>query len=239
MSEFYYHNLFETKGIEYLITIFFFLLLIPFWILLNRQEKVGQTIAALKGILSPAFLTVPKGLFYSRNHTWAFLQKNGNAKIGLDDLLVHLTGEVQVKLLKNTGDTLTKGEKFAELNRNGKLLQVVSPITGVITSNNTLIQSKSDHLMSDPYGQGWLVEIEPSNWQKETTNYYLADQAADWLKNEFARFKDFVVQSLSTQAMEQAQLVMQDGGELVDQTLKDMPAEVWNNFQKEFLQLNA
>ena len=237
MSEFTYHNLFETKGIEYIITIVFFLLLIPFWILLNRKEKSEQTVTVLKGILTPAFLTSPKGLFYGKNHTWAFMQKSGMARVGLDDLLVHLTGDVKVSLLKNVGEEVKKGELFAELEKDGKRLKIFSPVSGSVVKSNARLIADAAVLQADPYGQGWLMEIEPANWVSETSGYYLAERATEWLKTEFSRFKDFVIQTISAQSMENAQLVMQDGGELMDQTLKNLPEDTWNNFQKEFLQL--
>lgn len=237
MSEFTYHNLFETKGIEYIITIFFFLLLIPFWMLLTRKEKVAATQTALQGILSPAFLAVPKGLFYGRNHTWAFLEKTGMARVGLNDLLAHLTGQVNVRLLKNNGEEVKKGELFAELESGGKLLKIFSPVSGTIQRSNQKLLAEPGLFNSDPYGQGWLFEIEPSNWRSETSGYYLAEKASEWLKTEFVRFKDFVVQTLSADSLDQPQLVMQDGGELVDQTLKNLPEEAWQDFQNEFLQL--
>ena len=237
MNEFTYHNLFETKGIEYIITIVFFLLLIPFWMLLNRKEKVTSPVTVLKGILSPAFLTVPKGLFYGRNHTWAFLEKSGIAKVGLDDLMAHLTGQVNVFLLKHIGEEVKKGELFAELELDGKILKILSPISGVVKRSNQKLRVEPELYNSDPYGQGWLFEIEPSNWRHETSSYFLAEKATEWLKNEFVRFKDFVAQTLSAQTMDSPQLVMQDGGELVDQTLKNLPKEAWQNFQDEFLQI--
>ena len=237
MSEFTYHNLFETKGIEYIITIVFFLLLIPFWMFLTRKEKAASPVIAMKGILSPAFLTVPKGLFYGRNHTWAFLEKSGLAKVGLDDFLAHLTGNVNVRLLKNNGEEVKKGELFAELESNGKLLKILSPITGVVQKRNQKLQVESGLLNNDPYGQGWLFEIEPYDWKAETSGYYLAEKAGEWLKNELLRFKDFVIQTLSAQQMDNSQLVLQDGGELMDQTLKNLPAVAWENFQDEFLQI--
>ena len=94
MNDFNYYNIFETKGIEYVLTIVFFAILIPFWLVLNRQLKIKEAITSL-GVLTANILRVPKGLFFSRNHTWAHLEKSGLAKIGIDDLLQHLTGEIK------------------------------------------------------------------------------------------------------------------------------------------------
>lgn len=239
MSEFTYHNIFETKGIEYILTIVFFLLLIPFWMLLNRKQKAVEIISAMQGVLDPAFLLAPKGLFYGKNHTWAFLERTGKAKVGINDFIVHLTGKVNIKLLKNAGDDLKKGDLFAEIEKDGKILRIFSPVSGKVMNANTELQNNPLILNNDPYGQGWLFEVEPNNWMAETQSYYMAEKAVDWLKAEFSRFKDFVIQSVNANSFENSQLVLQDGGELMDQTLKNMPTDVWENFQNEFLNTKA
>jgi glycine cleavage system H protein len=100
MDGFSYNNIFETKGIEYLIIITFLLLIIPFWIAINKRSRIGVQIKKAIGILSAAGLRIPKGLFYSKNHTWTHLEKSGIAEVGIDDFLVHITGEVKFSNLK-------------------------------------------------------------------------------------------------------------------------------------------
>ncbi|MBN2806800.1 MAG: hypothetical protein JXR22_09085, partial [Prolixibacteraceae bacterium] len=215
MSEFNYYNLFETKGIEYLITIFFFLLLIPFWVLFTRKPRVAPvTVADLVTRMSPAFQQIPRGLLYGKNHLWAFLERNGLARVGINDLLLQMTGAVSVRLLKNSGDRIQKGELFSEIEKNGKVLQLFSPVTGKITLKNEAIESTPGLLMQDPYGNGWLFELEPENWLAETQSFYMADQAVQWLKNEWTRFKDFIIVSSQQNAEGTLQPVLQDGGEL-------------------------
>ncbi|PIY03114.1 MAG: hypothetical protein COZ21_10625, partial [Bacteroidetes bacterium CG_4_10_14_3_um_filter_31_20] len=70
MDGFSYFNIFETKGIEYLAIIAFLALLIPFWVVLNKQVKITKQIQNALGILSANILRIPQGLFYSKNHTW-------------------------------------------------------------------------------------------------------------------------------------------------------------------------
>ena len=95
MDGFTYNNIFEMKGIEYLAIAIFFAILIPFWIILNKEVKTKQKVQRDLGNLTPYSLKIPQGLFFSRLHTWAHLEKSGLAKVGLDDLLVHITGEVK------------------------------------------------------------------------------------------------------------------------------------------------
>ncbi len=84
MDAFSYQNIFETKGIEYLVVIAFLILLVPFWILLNRRIKSRGMVRKEPGVLTASTLKIPRGMFFSRNHTWAFLEMSGNAKVGLE-----------------------------------------------------------------------------------------------------------------------------------------------------------
>jgi glycine cleavage system H protein len=235
MDGFSYYNIFDTKGIEYLVIIAFLLLLIPFWLALNRKVTLKEQFQKVLGVLSASILRVPQGIFYSKNHTWAYLEKSGTAKVGLDDLLLHITGEVNLRQLKNPGESISKGELLAEVDQNGKSLQVFSPISGTILDSNALLSVNRNLLNEDPYGKGWIYDLKPTNWVAEISSLYLAEEATNWLKKELDRYKDFLATNLGKYLPETSLAVLQDGGELIDNSLSDLPGEMWQDFQKEFL----
>jgi glycine cleavage system H protein len=235
MEGFTYNNIFDTKGIEYLVIIGFLVLLIPFWVLLNKKANVISHAKKMLGVLSAGILKIPQGLFYSRNHSWTYLEKSGTAKVGLDDLVLHLMGDVKMQYLKNPDDPVRKGELLAEIDQNGKRLRVFSPISGKVVAPNELLTENPALLGEDPYGRGWIYEIRPSNWVAETNSYYFADQATDWLKKELERFKDFVAVKTHEYSPQTAHVTLQDGGELADHLLTELPNEIWQDFQKDFL----
>ncbi len=235
MDGFTYYSLFETKGIEYLIIIAFLILIIPFWLLINKPVKIASRIKRTIGILSASILRVPGGVFYSKNHTWTHLEKSGNAKVGLDDLLLHLTGEVNLKNMKAPGERVAKGEILTEVDQKGKKLSIVSPISGEIVGTNSLLTEEPGLLNEDPYGKGWIYSIKPTQWVAETSSYHFADEAAEWFKGELGRFKDFLAVSARKNSTDTSPVYMQDGGELIDNTLSSMPEEVWSDFQESFL----
>lgn len=235
MHEFSYYNLFETKGIEYIITIFFFLLLIPFWMLFTRKPKAAAVVAETVSRMHPAFLQVPRGLLYGRNHLWAFLERNGMARVGMNELLLRMTGADKVNLLKTIGDHVQKGELFSTIEKDGKVLHLYAPISGIITGINNAMEQSFTMVQADPYGNGWLFEMEPENWQAETQSFFMADQAVQWLKNEWTRFKDFIILSTQDQNSVSLQPILQDGGEIQTDALANLPDEVWTKFEKDFL----
>jgi glycine cleavage system H protein len=235
MDQFTYSNIFETKGIEYLAIITFLVLLIPFWVILNKKAKIVRRFQKVLGVLSASALKIPQGIFYCNNHTWTHLETSGTAKVGLDDLLLHITGEVKFKNLKNPGEIIMKGDLLTEIDQNGKLLSIYSPISGKILNTNSSINENPDMLVVDPYGIGWIYKIKPTKWVSETSSYFLAEDATNWSIRELARFKDFLAASVKKHSHEPSLIILQDGGELRDNLLSEMPVEVWNDFQKSFL----
>ncbi|MDO9512859.1 MAG: glycine cleavage system protein H [Bacteroidales bacterium] len=237
MDGYSYYNIFDTKGMEYLIVIGFLLMLIPFWLILNRSVKMGEKLNRLWGVLSPDGLGVPQGLYFSKNHTWAYLQKSGIAKVGLDALLLHITGNISLKYYINAGDSIKRGDKLAEISHNGKTLSIFSPISGIIIKPNNSLQEDLEALYSDPYDKGWMFQIKPSQWKMEAQYCYLAEEASAWIKNEVVRYKDFLFMNINNSSADVLPIVMQDGGELTESSLSEMPDVLWQDFQKEFLSL--
>lgn len=235
MENFSFVDIFASKGVEYLIVIGFLITLVVFWKLLGKQKKATKQIQKILGILSANILRIPQGLFYSKNHTWAHLEKSGVAKVGLDDLLQHLTGEVKFSKLKTPGDIIKKGDLLTEIEKNGKKLKVFAPISGKILNTNSILNESPEILNEEPYNEGWVYRIKPSNWIAETKSYYLADDATNWVTKELERFKDFLAVSMKKHSPDPTMITFQDGGELVDNTLSELPDEVWSDFQKEFL----
>ncbi len=234
MEGFSYHNIFDTKGIEYVIILVFFAFLIPFWIILNKRSK------KIRGV-NKAFslnldrLRIPQGLLFNRNHTWMHLQRDGAAKIGLDDLLMHIAGPVKIQFAANPGSKIKKGDLMAEIEQDKKVLQVYSPLSGEVQKSNRSLQEYPEDLNNHPFREGWIYEIKPSSWKAETNCCYLAEEASKWMKEELMRFKDFVMESTMIRGGKQNDIILQDGGELRDHTLRQMPPEIWQDFQKNFL----
>jgi glycine cleavage system H protein len=195
------------------------------------SKQIKQTL----NVLTSAVLRIPQGLFFSKNHTWVYLEKNGNAKIGMDDFLHKIVGEIQIVPLKSPGDKVQKGDVLAEIHQSEKKLKVLSPVSGEIIS----AQIPEDNLIfpeSDPYDGGWFYSLKPANWKAETSGFYLAEEATTWINKELVRFKDFLNISMSKHSEEPFMMVLQEGGELCMNPLSDLKSEIWDDFQKEFME---
>lgn len=235
MDGFHYYDLFATKGIEYLLTIVFFLLLIPFWKILNGKVPVAAKAHSTVGARLYDILKIPQGIFYNPNHTWAFLEKSGKARVGLDEFLLHIAGPLEVKNLTTAGQKIQKGDILAELHHDGKQLNVHSPLSGKVLGQNTAVDNQPASTKIDPYEKGWLVEMQPSRWKEEMQSFFLADQATQWIKTEMERLKDFIATTTEKYSPSPSLVTLQDGGEIQGNILPELPKEAWEDFQHNFL----
>lgn len=235
MNGFTYHDIFATKGIEYIIVIFFLLMLIPFWMFVNKPKSLATMAQKSVGVLNAALLCIPKGVFFSKNHTWAFLNKSGIADIGIDDWLMHLTGQVTFNHVKLPGDFVKKGERISDILSGGKVLSIFSPISGKIVETNSTVNNEKAFSAGDIYSKAWFYKLEPSNWKEDTQRFYFGEEAKNWIENELLRLKDFVASELAINSPLKPDMAMQEGGELRDHLLVELPKEIWDNFQIEFL----
>ena len=235
MEGFSYSDIFATKGIEYLVVITFLVLLIPFWRILNKPIELVRKFRMPLGKLTFKELEIPQGLYYGPNHTWLHLEKSGVAKVGLDDLLLHLTGRVSCSLLKQSGEKITKGETIAFIYQEDKKLQILSPVTGILAQTNSTQFQNPTWINEDPYGNGWLYKIKPDNWILDSQKCYFANDAIVWAGKELSKIKDFLAESQKKYSHESSLVILQDGGELSDYTLASLSKQIWNDFETKFM----
>jgi len=185
--------------------------------------------------LNENVIDAPRGLYFDKTHTWAFMEKDGIVRIGIDDFLQHITGTLSRIKMKEPGETIRKGEKILTIIRDGKQLNVYAPVSGTIKSQNTALTEDSSLINSSPYTNGWVYMIEPKNWLREIEFLFMGEKYRDWLKDEFARLKDFFAESVRSNSSSYAHIILQDGGELTDHVLADLEPEVWEDFQTKFI----
>lgn len=180
-------------------------------------------------------IRIPKGLYFDKSHTWSFLEKDGKVRIGIDDFLQHVTGSITNVRLKQNGEFIRRGEKILTLVRNGKQLNIHSPISGTIAGKNVSLGEDSSFLNKSPFDEGWIYLVEPVNWEREIQFMLMSEKYRDWIKEEFSRLKDFLSNILNAGKPAYANLILQDGGELTDNVLADLDPELWEDFQIHFI----
>ena len=203
----------------------------------RKQEYASPVFSDEPQSFSQDGVRLPKGLFFDKTHTWAFMEKDGNVTIGIDDFLQHVTGPITRVEMKNPGDKIKKGELLLSVIQSGKQLHVYSPVSGTIKKQNEVLKTDAGAMNLAPYAEGWVYQVEPSGWLKETQLMDMAGKYRLWIDNEFTRLKDFLASTLKPGSLEYSHAVMQDGGVLKEGVLAEFGPEVWDDFQTKFLDI--
>ena len=107
-------------------------------------------------------MTVPAHLLYSRDHEWVAIDGT-TARIGITDYAQDALGDVVFVEAPTVGAKVTAGETFSEVESTKSVSDIYAPVSGTIVAINEGLRSGPDALNSDPYGSGWICDIEMSN----------------------------------------------------------------------------
>jgi glycine cleavage system H lipoate-binding protein len=203
----------------------------------NRQKRLKAKVVNEDSfrVFNEASVSIPNGIYFDKTHTWAFMEKTGAVKIGVDDFLLHLTGKINKIKMKEPGEKILKGEPAFSIIQDGKQLVINAPVSGVVKTINKELTNDPGLLNTSTFNEGWVYTIEPSNWIRETQFLFMAETYKEWLKKEFIRVKDFFATVINRNNAEYSPVILQEGGELKENVLKEMNPEVWEEFQKSFI----
>jgi glycine cleavage system H protein len=106
--------------------------------------------------------------FYSSEGVWAFWvqpQEDNRMRVGLTDYLQQHSGDVAFVSIKPEGTILAPGEELAEIETIKMVLSLPAPVGGKVVEVNTALEMNPETVNKDPYGQGWLAVMEPTDWE--------------------------------------------------------------------------
>ena len=104
---------------------------------------------------------IPADLRYSQDHLWARSGAGtGLVRVGVTDFAQQSLGDVVDVALPKPGDTSTAGETCGDIESVKSLSDLVTPVTGTVRARNDDLSGAPELVNTDPYGQGWLFEIE-------------------------------------------------------------------------------
>ena len=126
---------------------------------------------------------VKKGLLYSEDDVWIRI-KDSEAQIGVTDFLQRRGGDAIFVELPKTGSKVSRLEEIANFETIKAVLSVISPFNGVIAEVNTLLNDKPELINEDPYGEGWLVLISPSNLEEDKGHLMTAEKYFELMKSK-------------------------------------------------------
>jgi glycine cleavage system H protein len=106
-------------------------------------------------------------------HVWAKPMEDGTLRVGMTAVATKLAGGnlagVTVKA-KNIGQEIAQGKSLATVESSKFVGPVPAPVTGVLLRGNEKLASDPNIVSRDPYGEGWIAEIKPANWDADKSN---------------------------------------------------------------------
>ena len=124
---------------------------------------------------------IPENLKYTKEHEWARIEGN-LVVVGVTQHAQEALGDVVYVELPKVGSTLTAGKQFGVIESTKAVSELYSPLSGKVVKVNDALSDNPQTVNSDPYGAGWIVEIESSD-SKELAGLMDANAYANLLKN--------------------------------------------------------
>lgn len=186
-----------------------------------RRETVSHVVPALV-----AGFEVPENVRYHAGHTWALAETRELVRVGMDDFASKLIGKIESIALPQRGRWVRQGQKIWTIFRDGRSVDMVSPIEGTIADVNDAVAKNPELARKDPYGEGWLVTVQAPDSKINFRNLLSGTLARLWTEDSALR--------LRTRMPALAGAVAQDGGVAVDDLTAHMPDEDWAKLTKEF-----
>jgi glycine cleavage system H protein len=106
-------------------------------------------------------MSIPDDLRYSADHEWVLIT-GGTARIGITDYAQSSLGDVVYVQVPSVGQQVAKGDSFSEVESTKSVSDIYAPVSGTISQVNAALSDTPEAVNGDPYGAGWLCEIELS-----------------------------------------------------------------------------
>ena len=125
-------------------------------------------------------MNTPDHLLYTKEHEWADFKEN-EIIIGITDYAQGQLGDIIFIEFPEVGQELNAGDTFGEVEAVKTVSELYVPVSGTIIEINEKLEDSADLVNTDPYGDGWLIKIKPTNVNEK-----------DHLMN-FSSYEEFVL----------------------------------------------
>ena len=102
---------------------------------------------------------VPSELLYTSEHEWVRRTGDDTVRVGITDFAQSALGDVVFVQLPAVGDVVTVGEAFGEVESTKSVSDLYAPVSAKVVAVNGDLEGSPDLVNSDPYGEGWLVDL--------------------------------------------------------------------------------
>jgi len=104
----------------------------------------------------------PENLKYTKEHEWVEVLPSGVVRMGITDFAQGALGDIVYIQLPKIGESLTAGAVCGEVESTKSVSEIYAPVSGKVIAINDALDKSPEVMNSDPYGAGWIAEVELS-----------------------------------------------------------------------------
>ncbi len=112
---------------------------------------------------------VPGELHYTKEQEWVMQSAGKKFKVGITDYAQGALGDIVYIQLPKVGDLLTQGKVCGEVESTKSVSEIYAPLSGTVTEINSALDANPEVMNIEPYGAGWIFEVEVSDENQLTT----------------------------------------------------------------------
>jgi len=116
---------------------------------------------------------IPTDLHYTAEHEWVQVIDESTIRFGITDYAQDALGDIVFVSLPKVGDSLTAGSTCGEIESTKSVSDIYAPVSGEVIASNDAVETAPDTLNSDPYKNGWIVDVRVSGNASEQASALL------------------------------------------------------------------
>ena len=105
---------------------------------------------------------IPEDLRYTAEHEW-IRAVDGGVRVGITDHAQRALGDIVFVTLPALGAQVEAGQSLGEIESPKSVADIYAPISGEVVARNDVLDARPELVNADPYGDGWMVELRPSD----------------------------------------------------------------------------
>ena len=107
-------------------------------------------------------MNVPEGLLYTKDHEWVKIE-GGKATVGITDFAQGELGDIVYIEIETLDEAVAQEEVFGTVEAVKTVSDLFMPLTGTVVAFNELLEDTPEKVNEDPYGEGWMIQIDLDN----------------------------------------------------------------------------
>ena len=171
-----------------------------------------------------------EGYYLHPGHTWVALEGDDLVRVGMDHFSQKVLGPAEEVRLPEIGKVYFKDHLCMALIRKGQKASFETPVDGAIEAINPKVKEKPSLICDDPYGEGWLFTVKPTNLRRNLEKLLSGEDAVAWIEKETHRLLNLMESRIG--------VTLPDGGAIVDDVYGNYQDLGWKLLVQEFFLKN-